>query len=97
MQGSIDQACLELAAAEPWLITRDQALKLGLSRHALDRRKRSGLLVPMFAGIYRVALPLNRGRNTCSRLACGFQERPRTGAHLGSSGSRATRGRSSRQ
>jgi very-short-patch-repair endonuclease len=54
MQGSVDQACLELAAAQHWLITRDQALRLGLSRHALDRRRRSGLLVPMFAGIYRV-------------------------------------------
>ncbi len=39
---------------QTWLITRDQALDLGLSRHALDRRKRSGLLVPMFPGIYRI-------------------------------------------
>lgn len=46
---------MELAAAQHWLITREQALGLGLSRHALDRRKRSGLLVPMFAGVYRIA------------------------------------------
>ena len=29
-------------------------LGLGLSTHAIGRRKKAGLLIPMFAGIYRV-------------------------------------------
>jgi very-short-patch-repair endonuclease len=55
MQSQLDLACMELAATQHWLITRDQVLDLGLSRHALDRRRRSGLLIPLFSGIYRVA------------------------------------------
>jgi predicted transcriptional regulator of viral defense system len=46
---------LKLAATQHWLIIRDQLLDLGLSRHALDRRSKSGFLVSLSAGIYRVA------------------------------------------
>jgi len=51
----IDRACLELAAAQHWLITRRQALELGLSPKAIDRRMASGEFVPLHACIYRIA------------------------------------------
>ena len=55
MHTPIDLAFLELAATQHWLIGRPQALALGLSRHAIDRRLASGMLVPMYSCVYRVA------------------------------------------
>ena len=55
MQTSIDRALLELAAAQHWVMDRDQALGLGLSRQSISRRLGSGFLVPLHPGVYRVA------------------------------------------
>ena len=54
MQTPIDKACLELAATQHWLITRRQALLLGLSSQALDRRIASRAFVPVHSCVYRV-------------------------------------------
>lgn len=49
-----DQACLELAATQHWVIARKQALLLGLSATAIDRRLSSGLFVPLHPCVYRI-------------------------------------------
>ena len=54
MQDPTDQACLKLAADQHWVLTRDQALGLGLSPRQLGRRLSAGYLVPLHSSIYRV-------------------------------------------
>lgn len=55
MQTATDQELLELAAAQHWVLSRDQAVGLGLSRQSISRRLSSGFLVPLHPSIYRVA------------------------------------------
>ncbi|HZJ51323.1 MAG TPA: type IV toxin-antitoxin system AbiEi family antitoxin domain-containing protein [Actinomycetota bacterium] len=55
MQTSVDQALLELAAAQHWVLGRDQALGLGLSRQSISRRLGSCFLAPLHPSVYRVA------------------------------------------
>jgi very-short-patch-repair endonuclease len=53
---TVDQACLELAATQHWLITRSQALALGLSPKAIGRRMSSGQYLPLYPCVYRIAV-----------------------------------------
>ena len=55
MRISVDQALLELAATQHWVLSRDQALDLGLSRQSISRRLSSCSLVSVHPSIYRVA------------------------------------------
>jgi len=51
---TVDQACLELAATQHWMITRKQGLLLGLSATAIDRRLSAGFLVSVHPSVYRI-------------------------------------------
>lgn len=45
---------MTLAAQQHGLVTRAQLLALGVSRHRVEGRVRSGLLRPVHAGVYQV-------------------------------------------
>ena len=51
---TVDRVCLEQAAAQHWVITRKQALLLGLSSTGIDRRLSSGLFIPLHPSVYRI-------------------------------------------
>jgi hypothetical protein len=51
---SVDAVIAALAARQHGLITRAQLLAAGVSRHAIERRVRSGRLIRVSAGVYAV-------------------------------------------
>src|SRR5690606_33566262 len=66
-----DAIIASIAARQHGLVTRWQLIAAGLSRHSIDRRLRSGRLIAVHAGVYRVgpiAGPL--AREMAATLAC---------------------------
>lgn len=51
----IGRALMELARDNDGIVTRKDAVALGLSASAIDRRIAAGLLIPVFPGVYRIA------------------------------------------
>jgi predicted transcriptional regulator of viral defense system len=62
-----------LAGRQKGLVHRRQLLSLGLSRSAIDRRVRTGVLLPEFPGVYSVGHRSTSiaARNMAAVIACG--------------------------
>jgi very-short-patch-repair endonuclease len=62
-----------IGRAQRIVVERAQLLHVGVSRHAIDRRLRSGRLVAKHAGVYFIgaALPVEFTDETAALLACG--------------------------
>src|SRR5687767_9725692 len=66
-----DQLIYELAAEQHGLVTRAQLMEAPMSRHAIDRRIRTGLLRILHAGVYQVGpVQAPRARELAAVLAC---------------------------
>ena len=65
-------AIMRIAAGQQGLVTRRQLLEAGISRHAIDRRLRDGLLRRVHSGVF-LAGPIGgpRARELAAVLACG--------------------------
>lgn len=64
----------QLAASQRGLVTRDQLLAAGISRHVIDARVRANRLRVPHRGVYRVGpVEAPHGREVAALLACGPQ------------------------
>ncbi len=67
-----DVRIAETAAVQHGVITRAQLIDVGLSPSAVGRRLRSGRLVRIHGGVYRVGpMPMPRAAEAAAVLACG--------------------------
>jgi len=72
IRGNADQAILAMAARQHGVISRAQLIQAGLTGMVLKSRVRTGLLVRVHRGVYRVgALELPNAREMAAVLACG--------------------------
>jgi putative AbiEi antitoxin of type IV toxin-antitoxin system len=71
--GSADQAVARIAARQHGVVTLEQLLSVGLSREAVKRRVKKGLLHRVHRGVYRVGhrAPSVEARYMAAVLACG--------------------------
>jgi very-short-patch-repair endonuclease len=72
MERCTDAVIASIAVRQHGIVTRWQLIDAGVSRHSIDRRLRSGRLIAVHAGVYRVgpiAGPL--AREMAATLACG--------------------------
>src|SRR3954471_6256836 len=74
MGGQTQQALLEaLARRQQDVVTREQMLRLGFSRHAIDHGLKTGRLHPIHRGVFALGRPqLSRhGEFMAAALRCG--------------------------
>ena len=71
--GTVEERLARLASRRHGLVTRRQLLAAAISRKEIERRIRSGLLIPVYRGVYRVghAAPTPESRYLAAVLACG--------------------------
>jgi very-short-patch-repair endonuclease len=79
-----DRIIASIAGAQHAAVTRRQLLEAGVSRHVIGHRVRSGLLVPIHAGVYRLAgSPVTwQQRIMAATLAAGGVASHRAAAYL---------------
>jgi predicted transcriptional regulator of viral defense system len=67
-----DRAIARIAERQQGVISHGQLLAIGLSPSAISARKRRGVLIPIFRGVYAVGYPPGAyGRWMAAVLACG--------------------------
>lgn len=76
-----DRTIAEIATRQHGLVSRRQLLDAGISGHRIDRRVRTGALILVHRGVYRVGPIVGvRGMEMAAVLACGGHADP-TAAH----------------